>query len=346
MKRALGAGELFCPVCGASYPADERFCATCKLPLVYSDHVREVGDVSATATSAPARSSRSSPRASWCGSPARATRPRPSSSRACCSRRAFPACCAAAPASTCPDFLAAGPRDVLVPETAVATAREVLLEGELINGRAACSGWWRRGGCSRVAGGAGDRGAGRLAREPGRALIHVTPPRRGARGAPATPPRSRRTSGPRKASRSAARLPCGCSRHASRAAARSSRSRTSRSITVPPSRGASRTPGGNAGRRPSRRRRAIAGRACAVWPPNQRAAPSSSHAHRSSARIRRGLLVRSGTSGLFSMITRRAYSVDAVAASISREPGTLDARASSTSGRRMCSSSPPDQPAT
>jgi hypothetical protein len=32
-----------------------------------------------------------------------------------------------------PDFLAAGPRDVLVPQAAVPTAREVLLEGELIS---------------------------------------------------------------------------------------------------------------------------------------------------------------------------------------------------------------------
>jgi hypothetical protein len=31
-----------------------------------------------------------------------------------------------------PDFLAAGPRDVLVPQTGAATAREVLLEAELI----------------------------------------------------------------------------------------------------------------------------------------------------------------------------------------------------------------------
>ena len=31
-----------------------------------------------------------------------------------------------------PDFLAAGPRDVLVPQSGVTTAREVLLEAELI----------------------------------------------------------------------------------------------------------------------------------------------------------------------------------------------------------------------
>ena len=36
-----------------------------------------------------------------------------------------------------PDFLAAGPRDVLVPQSGVATAREVLLEAELISDRAA-----------------------------------------------------------------------------------------------------------------------------------------------------------------------------------------------------------------
>jgi hypothetical protein len=32
-----------------------------------------------------------------------------------------------------PDFLAAGPRDILVPEAGVPTAREVLLQGELIS---------------------------------------------------------------------------------------------------------------------------------------------------------------------------------------------------------------------
>jgi hypothetical protein len=32
-----------------------------------------------------------------------------------------------------PDFLAAGPRDVLVPQSGAATAREVLMEAELIS---------------------------------------------------------------------------------------------------------------------------------------------------------------------------------------------------------------------
>ena len=80
----------------------------------------------------------------------------------------------------------------------------------------------------------------------------------------------------------------GCSRVANIAAARSPSSRASRSITVPPSSGASRSPGGKLGRPPSRSRRPIAGRACSVWPENQRAAPSSSQAQRSSAAKRAG----------------------------------------------------------
>jgi hypothetical protein len=39
-----------------------------------------------------------------------------------------------------PDFLAAGPRDVLVPESGLETAREVLLQAELIDPAAGASG--------------------------------------------------------------------------------------------------------------------------------------------------------------------------------------------------------------
>ena len=55
--------------------------------------------------------------ARWCGSSARATSPRRSSSRGCCSRRGSRACCAARPAFDVPDFMASGPRDVLVPQS-------------------------------------------------------------------------------------------------------------------------------------------------------------------------------------------------------------------------------------
>ena len=42
-----------------------------------------------------------------------------------------------------PDYLAAGPRDVLVPASGVQTAREVLLQAELIDDRTAADRPWR-----------------------------------------------------------------------------------------------------------------------------------------------------------------------------------------------------------
>ena len=62
--RTAAGDDLHCPACGTSYDEPERFCPDCKLPLVRAEGVIE-GSVSAT--SAPGRSSRSSPRAGWCG---------------------------------------------------------------------------------------------------------------------------------------------------------------------------------------------------------------------------------------------------------------------------------------
>ena len=84
------------------------------LPLVHADGAPAPRRVRARA-SARARSARSTPRARSCGSPARATRPRPSCSRGCCSRRACPSLMRRSGGFDVPDFLAAGPRDILVP---------------------------------------------------------------------------------------------------------------------------------------------------------------------------------------------------------------------------------------
>ena len=90
---------LTCPSCATPHPADARFCPECGMPLVLR---RRRGEPCPAARRGRARSSRSSPRASSCASPAPATRPRPSSSRGSCWRRASRRCCAARAASTCP----------------------------------------------------------------------------------------------------------------------------------------------------------------------------------------------------------------------------------------------------
>ena len=112
-KRAAGVDELVCPVCGASYPRGERFCPTCKLPLVYEDPVGEIEAVSE--------------------SHERARKIKPQLTEGRLLEEGVPSMLRRSAGFDVPDFLAAGPRDVLVPEAAVATAREVLLEGELIS---------------------------------------------------------------------------------------------------------------------------------------------------------------------------------------------------------------------
>jgi len=131
-KRALGAGELFCPVCGTSYPEDERFCATCKLPLVYSDHVGEVREVSDSHERArkikPQLTEGKLVQVAYARNQAEAE-----FIQGMLLEEGVPSMLRRSAGFDVPDFLAAGPRDVLVPETAVATAREMLLEGELIS---------------------------------------------------------------------------------------------------------------------------------------------------------------------------------------------------------------------
>ena len=80
---------------------------------------------------ARARSSRST-RAATCAAWRRdASSRRRSSSRCCCSRRAFRAPCGAPPGSTCPTCWRPGPRDVLVPESGLEAARDVLLQSDI-----------------------------------------------------------------------------------------------------------------------------------------------------------------------------------------------------------------------
>ena len=114
-------------------------------------------------------------------------------------------------------------------------------------------------------------------------LVNGPPSAPGARATcpPSAPSRARRT--PPRAPRAA--RPAAARTRAPPPAATPS-SRATRSITVPPSSAASRSDGGKSGRAPSRSRRAIAGRACAVWPENHCAAPAMSQAQRRCAQRR------------------------------------------------------------
>jgi hypothetical protein len=131
MPRAPRSGTLVCPSCGTSYPAHERFCAGCKMPLTYpeaphSDDV--VSDRHARARKVkPQLSEGELVRVAGASNQAEAE-----FIQGMLLEEGVPSMLRRSAGFDVPDFLAAGPRDVLVPQAGVATARQVLLEAELI----------------------------------------------------------------------------------------------------------------------------------------------------------------------------------------------------------------------
>jgi hypothetical protein len=125
---------LVCPSCGAEHPTDERLCRECGMPLVLAGGERA-----------------SEPRGLRAQARERARKIIPQYSRGPLVRVAggrnqaeaeliqnllleegVPSLVRRSAAFDVPDFLAAGPRDVLVPESGAETARELLAEAELV----------------------------------------------------------------------------------------------------------------------------------------------------------------------------------------------------------------------
>jgi len=125
-------GELRCPSCGSAYSADERFCPDCKLPLVYDDSEGVIAAVSERHE----RARKIKPQLTE-GRLVRVAGARNQAEaefiQGLLLEEGVPSLLRRTAGFDVPDFLAAGPRDVLVPESAFDTAREVLLEGELIS---------------------------------------------------------------------------------------------------------------------------------------------------------------------------------------------------------------------
>ena len=123
---------LRCPSCGSAYSADERFCPDCKLPLVHDDDAGVIVSVSERHE----RARKIKPQLTE-GRLVRVAGARNQAEaefiQGLLLEEGVPSLLRRTAGFDVPDFLAAGPRDVLVPESAFATAREVLLEGELVS---------------------------------------------------------------------------------------------------------------------------------------------------------------------------------------------------------------------
>jgi hypothetical protein len=121
---------LVCPSCGLTQSASERFCPSCGVPLVIS-------------TEDPGRASERHERARKIkpqlaeGKLVRAAGARNQAEaefiQGLLLEEGVPSMLRRSAGFDVPDFLAAGPRDVLVPESGLSVAREVLLQAELIS---------------------------------------------------------------------------------------------------------------------------------------------------------------------------------------------------------------------
>jgi uncharacterized protein YbaR (Trm112 family) len=123
---------LACPTCGTTYPAQERFCPVCRLPLVYTS----AEDPSAAVSERHERARKIKPQLAE-GRLVRVAGARNQAEaefiQGLLLEEGVPSLLRRSAGFDVPDFLAAGPRDVLVPLAGLTTAREVLLQAELIS---------------------------------------------------------------------------------------------------------------------------------------------------------------------------------------------------------------------
>jgi hypothetical protein len=125
------SGALVCPGCARIYPAGERFCRDCRLPLVLDSRVQSLEDVS----DRHRRARKVKPQLAE-GRLVRVAGARNQAEaefiQGLLLEEGVPSMLKRSAGFDVPDFLAAGPRDVLVPEAGAQTAREVLLQADLL----------------------------------------------------------------------------------------------------------------------------------------------------------------------------------------------------------------------
>jgi hypothetical protein len=125
---------LVCPSCGASYGPDERFCPRCEMPLVYNESLPVS---TAPVSDRHARARKIKPQLAE-GRLVRVAGARNQAEgefiQGLLLEEGVPSLLRRTAGFDVPDFLAAGPRDVMVPEAGAQVAREVLLESEIVSG--------------------------------------------------------------------------------------------------------------------------------------------------------------------------------------------------------------------
>jgi hypothetical protein len=124
-------GPLVCPSCAAPHPLDERFCARCGTPLVYAPGATESPPI----TAAHERARKIKPQYAE-GELIRVAGSRNLTEaefiQGLLLEEGVPSLLRRTRGFDVPDFLAAGPRDVLVPAAGADAAHEILLDAEVL----------------------------------------------------------------------------------------------------------------------------------------------------------------------------------------------------------------------
>jgi hypothetical protein len=135
----MASEPLVCPGCATTYPLDERFCARCGMPLVYAgahtieepltpthERARKIKPQYAEGDLIRVAGGRNQAEAEFI--------------QGLLLEEGVPSLLRRSAGFDVPDYLAAGPRDVMVPESGAPTAREILLQADLAPARDAGSG--------------------------------------------------------------------------------------------------------------------------------------------------------------------------------------------------------------
>jgi len=124
---ASGSQPLVCPACAEPHPLDARFCRHCNMPLVYAadepisdrhERARKIKPQYAEGELVRAAGAQNQAEAEFI--------------QGLLLEEGVPSTLRRTRGFDVPDMLAAGPRDVMVPASGYAAAREVLLQAEIV----------------------------------------------------------------------------------------------------------------------------------------------------------------------------------------------------------------------
>ena len=128
----MGPGALVCPSCGETHPGDERFCRSCNMPLVIGGGPEEIEE---PVSERHARARKVDPRYTE-GDLVRVAGAMNQAEaefiQGMLLEEGIPSTLRRTRGFDVPDMLAAGPRDVMVPASGHAAARDVLLEADIV----------------------------------------------------------------------------------------------------------------------------------------------------------------------------------------------------------------------